>query len=50
MDETPVFFDIVGNKTVNQAGEKTTWVKTTGHKKQRFTGVLACLADGTKLP
>ena len=50
MDETPVFFDMVGNKTVNQAGEKTIWVKTTGHEKQRFTVVLACLADGTKLP
>ena len=50
MDETPVFFDMVGSKTVNQAGEKTIWVKTTGHEKQRFTVVLACLADGTKLP
>ena len=50
MDETPVFFDMVGNKTVNQAGEITIWVRTTGHEKQRFTVVLACLADGTKLP
>ena len=50
MDETPVFFDMVGNKTVNEAGEKTIWVKTTGPQKQWFTVVLACLADGTKLP
>ena len=50
MDETPVFFDMVVNKTVNQAGEKTIWVKTAGHEKQRFTVVLACIADGTKLP
>ena len=50
MDKTPVLFDMVGNKTVNQAGEKTIWVKTTGHEKQQFTVVLACLADGTKLP
>ena len=50
MNETPVFFDMVGNKTVNQADEKTVWVKTTGHNKQRFTVVLACLDDGTKLP
>ena len=49
MDKTPVFFDMVGSKTVNQAGEKSIWVKTTGHEKQRFTVVLACLADGTKL-
>ena len=45
-----MFFDMVGNKTVNQAGDKTVWVKTTGHDKQRFTVVLACLADGIKLP
>ena len=50
MNKTPVFFDMVGSKTVNQAGEKSIWVKTTGHEKQQFTVVLACLADGTKLP
>ena len=50
MDKTPVFFDMVGNKTVNQASEKTVWVKTTGHDKQHFSVVLACLADGVKLP
>ena len=50
MDETPVFFNMIGKKTINQAGEKTVWVKTTGHDKQQFTVVLACLADGTKLP
>ena len=24
-------------------------IKTTGHEKRRFTVVLACMADGTKL-
>lgn len=50
MDETPMFFDVVGNTTINKKGEKTILVKTTGHEKQHFTVVLACLADGTKLP
>ena len=49
MNETPMFFDIIGNRTVNQKGEKTVLVKTTGHEKQHFTVVLACMADGTKL-
>ena len=32
-----------------QCGAKTVLVKTTGHEKSRFTIVLACIADGTKL-
>ena len=31
-------------------GAKTVAVKTSGNKKTRFTVVLACCADGTKLP
>ena len=49
IDETPMFFDVVGNTTINKKREKTILVKTTGHEKH-FTVVLACLADGTKLP
>ena len=49
MDETPVNFDMVGNNTVNKRGEKTVLLKTTGHEKCRYTVVLACMADGTKL-
>ena len=49
MDETPVTFDLPGNQTVNPSGSKTVLVKTTGHEKTRFTVVLACMADGTKL-
>ena len=44
-----MFFNTVGNCTVNQKGEKTVLVKTTGHEKQHFTVVLVCMADGTKL-
>ena len=49
MDETPTWFDMPSSKTVNKAGEKTVYVRTSGHEKVRFTTVLACLADGTKL-
>lgn len=49
MDETPVMFDMIGNKTIDVKGVKTVNVKTTGHEKSHFTVVLSCLADGTKL-
>jgi len=49
MDETPMTFDLPPNRTVNPAGAKTVMIKTTGHEKTRFTVVLACMADGTKL-
>ena len=32
MDETPVFFNMVDNKIVKEAGEKSIFVKTTDHK------------------
>lgn len=50
MDETPVLFDLPSNYTVDNKGAKTVFVKTTGHEKNRFTVVLACMADGTSLP
>ena len=49
MDETPVCFDMPSARTVSTRGEKTVSITTTGHKKSRFTVVLSCLADGTKL-
>ena len=49
MDETPMTFDIPGNRTVHSSGAKTVLVKTTGHEKTHFTVVLACMAGGTKL-
>lgn len=49
MDETPVWFDMPSAKTVNSKGKKTVLVNTTGHEKSRFTVVLTCLADGTRL-
>lgn len=49
MDETPMTFDLPGNRTVAGIGNKTVLIRTTGHEKTHFTVVLSCLADGTKL-
>ena len=49
MDETPVWFDMPSNSTVHKAGEKTIFVKMTGHEKSHFTVVLSCMANGKKL-
>ncbi len=49
MDETPIFFDMVGNVTVEAKGNKTVHIRTTGNEKNRFTCVLSVLANGTKL-
>ena len=49
MDETPVWFDIPSARTVTTQGEKMVAITTSGHEKSRFTVVLSCLADGTKL-
>jgi hypothetical protein len=44
MDETPVWFDMAGNFTINQKGEKTIHIRSTGNEKNRFTVVLTCAA------
>jgi hypothetical protein len=44
MDETPVWFDMAGNFTVNPKGEKTIHIRGTGNEKNRFTVVLTCAA------
>jgi hypothetical protein len=36
-DETPVFFDMPANITVDTKGSKSVLVKTTGHEKLRIT-------------
>ncbi len=50
MDEIPMFFDMPSNRTLDKAGTKTVFVRTTGHEKTHFTVVLCCMSDGTKLP
>src|ERR1043165_7924279 len=44
MDETPVWFDMAGNFTINPKGEKTVYIRSTGNKKNRFTIVLTYTA------
>lgn len=44
MDETPVWFDMAGNFTIGQKGEKTVHIRATGNEKNRFTVVLTCAA------
>ena len=49
MDETPVWFDMPAPRTIDGKGKKTVMIKTSGHGKSRFTVVLTCMADGTRL-
>ena len=49
-DQTPLTFDIVTNRTVSEKGVKSVPISSTGHDKDWFTVMLACLGDGTKLP
>ena len=44
MDETPVWFDMASNFTINPKGEKTVHIYATGNEKNRFTVVLTCAA------
>ena len=50
MDEVSLTFDVLSNRTVEVKGARMVAVKTTGHEKTHFTVVLACCADGIKLP
>jgi hypothetical protein len=47
-DETPVFFHVPADTTVDTKGSKSVLVKTTGHEKLRITVMLSVLADGRK--
>lgn len=50
MDETPMWFDMPSNRSIDFRGVKTVLSKTTGKEKMRYTVALATLADGSKLP
>lgn len=49
-DQTPLTFDMPANTTIATKGGKTVSINTTGNEKNRFTVMLACTADGGKLP
>lgn len=48
MDETPVWFDMACNYTIDVRGVKTVKAVQTNKAKERVSVVLTCGADGTK--
>ena len=50
MDETPVYFDMPGSRTIERKGKQEVRIGSTGAEKRRFTAVLACTAGGVMLP
>ena len=50
MDEVPIAFDVPPSQTVDKVGANSIPIITTGHERNCFTMVLACSADGQKLP
>ena len=50
MDEVPLTFDIPVNRTVERTGTSAVSIRTTGNEKLSLTVVLACQANGQKLP
>ena len=49
MDETPLWLDMPGDRTVARVGERSVSVRATGHDKSHFTDIPAAMADGRKL-
>ena len=39
-DQTPVFFDMLSNVTVDRNGAKSVIIKSTGNEKSRITVIL----------
>ncbi len=50
MDETPLYFNMLPNATIEKLGAKEVIMRTLGQEKNRFSVILTVLADGTKLP
>ena len=50
MDEVPLTFGIPVIRTVERTGTSAVSIRTTGNEKSSLTVVLACLANGQKLP
>ena len=49
-DQTSLTFNLPSATSVAVKGSKTVTINTTGNEKNRFTVMLACTADGGKLP
>ena len=50
MDEIPVFFDMVPEKSLVQKSQKSVTIRTSGSEKRHVTVVLTVAADGFTLP
>ena len=50
MNETPVFFDMVPEKSLVKKGQKSVTIRTSGSEKRHVTVVLTVAADGFILP
>ena len=46
IDETPIFIDMLGARTISFKGEKNTEFVSNGHQKTRLTVVIAIYASG----
>jgi hypothetical protein len=49
-NQTPLYFDMPTNMTIEGKGEKSVIIRTSGCEKQRCTAMLAITVDGRKLP
>ena len=45
MDETAVYLDMPGERTLEETGRRTVLVRTTGHDKDKVTVMLSALGD-----
>jgi hypothetical protein len=50
MDETPLYFDMVPNRSLDLKGVRTVRVRTTGADKRHITVVLTSSASGVMIP
>lgn len=48
-NETSMSFNMLGNRIIDKVCTKSVYVRTTGHEKTHFTGVLCWLANCEKL-
>jgi hypothetical protein len=49
-NQTPVYFDMLSNVTINEYGANSVLISGTGNEKARITVMLGVLASGHKLP
>ena len=49
LNETSLSFNLLSSTTLEVRRSKTISIRSTGHEKNCFTVILACIANGTKL-